>query len=104
MTYNELLLSSNDGKIWQSAHEGLPEKLYTFNLLNQNQVLFAGQWDGVYRKTALSPGWEQSGIGLPSNFAVTNLLSFNGILVAATSKRKLKNLHFSLRSSDSGPE
>ena len=90
MTYNELLLSSKDGIIWQSEQDGLPERLYTFNVLYQNHVLFAGQWDGVYSKSDLSSKWKRSGIGLPSDFAVTNLISFNGILVITTSKRILR--------------
>jgi hypothetical protein len=90
MTYNELLLSSRDGIIWQSAQDGLPENLYTFNVLYQNHVLFAGQWDGVYSKSDLSSKWKKSSIGLPTNFAVTNLISFDGILVITTSVRKFK--------------
>lgn len=47
MTYNELLLSSTDGKIWQKQQNGLPKALYTFNVLNHNNLVFVGQWDGV---------------------------------------------------------
>lgn len=90
MTYNELLLSSTDGRIWQNQQKGLPKDLYTFNVLNHNDVIFAGQWDGIYRKTNLNSIWELSGKGLPANFAVTNLKSFNNILVISTSERKLK--------------
>jgi hypothetical protein len=90
MTYNELLLSSNDGILWQNAQDGLPKDLYTFNILNQNNVAVAGQWDGVYSKTDFDFKWKKSSKGLPSNFAVTNLKSFNGILVITTSERKLK--------------
>jgi len=90
MTYNELLLSSRDGIIWQSAQDGLPENLYTFNVLKQNHVVFAGQWDGVYSKKESGTKWELTGKGLPAGFAVTNLKSFDGILVATASERKLK--------------
>lgn len=90
MTYNELLLSSNNGITWQSAQDGLPKDLYTFNVLNQNNVAFAGQWEGVYSKTNFDSVWKQSGNGLPTNFAATNLTSYNGILVITTSERKLK--------------
>lgn len=93
MTYNELLLTSNDGLNWQKAQDGLPPTLYTFNVLNQNNLLFAGQWDGVYKKTKLSYRWQQSSNGLPESFAATNLKVFNGVLVITTAERKLhKNM------------
>ncbi|MBK6962493.1 MAG: hypothetical protein IPH20_00820 [Bacteroidales bacterium] len=91
MTYNELLLSSKDGKSWQSQQNGLPRSLYTFNVLNHNNILFAGHWDGIYRKGPNSPVWKLSGKGLPANFAVTNLKTFKNILVISTSERKLKD-------------
>lgn len=90
MTYNELLLSSNDGINWQSAQDGLPKELYTFNVLHHNDVVFAGQWDGVYRKTNSDTQWKRSSNGLPADFAATNLKAYNGILVITTSERKLK--------------
>jgi ligand-binding sensor domain-containing protein len=90
MTYTELLLSSKDGIDWQRVQDGLPKNLYTFNVLDQNGMVFAGQWDGIYSKTAYDSTWKQSSTGLPANFAVTNLKSFHGILVITTSERKLK--------------
>ncbi|NJL76709.1 MAG: hypothetical protein HC892_18495 [Saprospiraceae bacterium] len=90
MTYNELLLSSTDGKTWQSQQSGLPKELYTFNIINNNNLIFAGQWDGVYKKTDDNTMWELSSKGLPTKFAVTNLKTFNDILVISTSERKLK--------------
>lgn len=91
MTYNEYLLSSKDGVNWQSIQDGLPENLYTFNVLNQNNIIFAGQWDGIYSKTRFSSTWRLSNKGIPEKFAVTNLKSFNGVLVISTSERKLKS-------------
>jgi ligand-binding sensor domain-containing protein len=90
MTYNELLLSSKDGITWNSIQDGLPEDLYTFNVLNENNTLFAGQWNGVYRKTNFSNTWISSSKGLPEKYAATNLKSIHGILVITTSERKLK--------------
>lgn len=84
MTYNEYLLSSNDGINWHSIQDGLPENLYTFNVLNQNNTIFAGQWDGIYSKTKFSNTWRLSSNGIPEKFAATNLKSFNGILVITT--------------------
>jgi photosystem II stability/assembly factor-like uncharacterized protein len=90
MTYDELLLSSTDGKSWQNLQSGLPKALYTFNILNHHDVVLAGQWDGIYRKTDSNPIWELSSNGLPTNFAVTNLQAFNQIVVISTAERKLK--------------
>lgn len=90
MTYNELLLSSTDGKTWQSQQSGLPKELYTFNVLTHNNLILAGQWDGIYKKTNDNTKWELSSKGLPTKFAVTNLKMFNDILVISTSERKLK--------------
>lgn len=90
MTYNELLMSSTDGKTWQSQQRGLPKELYTFNVLNHNNFIMAGQWDGIYRKTIGNTLWELSSNGLPKKFAVTNLKLYNDILVISTSERKLK--------------
>lgn len=90
MTYNELLLSSTDGTTWQSRQNGLPKELYTFNVLNHNNLILAGQWDGIYKRTNDNTIWKLSSNGLPKKFAVTNLKAFNGILVISTSERKLK--------------
>ena len=89
MTYTEYLLSSADGINWSSIQDGLPEKLYTFNVVHQNNTLFAGQWDGVYSKQKWSNTWTLSNTGMPQNAAVTNLKSFNGILVATLAQGKL---------------
>jgi photosystem II stability/assembly factor-like uncharacterized protein len=90
MTYNKLLLSSTDGKTWQSQQSGLPKELYTFNVINHNNLILAGQWDGIYKKTNNNTNWELSSKGLPTKFAVTNLKAYNDILIISTSERKLK--------------
>jgi hypothetical protein len=90
MTYDVLLITSSDGTNWSNIQEGLPKKLYTFNVLNQNGTLFAGQWDGIYKKTGPFDTWVSSSKGLPDGFAATNMKSFKGILVISTAERKLK--------------
>lgn len=90
MTYSSLLLSSKNGIQWQSIQAGLPKDLYTFNVLRFNEFVYAGQWDGVYRKNSNNMNWELSSNGLPLKFAVTNLKVFKNILVVSTSERKLK--------------
>jgi ligand-binding sensor domain-containing protein len=88
MTYNDLLLSSTDGKTWESDQAGLPKDLYTFNVLNTGNAIFAGQWDGIYKKNKGDKTWKFSSLGLPNKFAVTNFKSFKNILVISTSERK----------------
>jgi len=86
MTYNKLLLSSPDGKTWYPKQNGLPKDLYTFNVLNHNNLDFAGQWDGIYTRTSSGLAWEPSGKGLPPKFAVTNLKAFHQTLVISSSE------------------
>lgn len=90
MTYDELLLISSDGNNWQNNHEGLPKDLYTFNILTKNDVTFAGQWDGIYRKSNVDIIWKKSSIGLPEQFAATNLKSYHDMLIITTTKSKTK--------------
>ncbi|MCK9206397.1 MAG: hypothetical protein M0P66_04720 [Salinivirgaceae bacterium] len=90
MTYNVLFSSTDKGVSWQSMQKGLPKELYTFNVIKNNKVTFAGQWDGVYRKDNLSGEWISSSNGLPKKFAVTNFKVYNGILVISCSERKLR--------------
>jgi hypothetical protein len=59
-------------------------------VLNHNNLILAGQWDGIYKKTNNLTKWELSSQGLPTKFAVTNLKAYNDILIISTSERKLK--------------
>lgn len=90
MTYTSLLLHSTDGINWQKAQSGLPQNLYTFNVISHQGKLFAGQWDGVYTKTKSATTWTKWSKGLPVKFAATNLLTYKNQLVITTSERKLK--------------
>lgn len=92
MTYTSLLLYSKNGLLWQSMQEGLPKGLYTFNVLRQNENLFAGQWDGVYQKNKYESKWTKSSSGLPTKFAATNFKLFGDILLITTSERKADNI------------
>lgn len=87
MTYNELMASSDRGESWQSIQNGLPAQLYTFNVLKKDQFIFAGQWDGVYRKEATDPVWKPSSNGLLGGFAVINMVEHKGMLVVSTERR-----------------
>lgn len=86
MTYNALLLASQNGKTWNSIQNGLPKELYTFNILHNKNAVFAGQWDGIYKKDSNNI-WKLSSSGLPAKFAVTNLIAFQNMLVISTSER-----------------
>lgn len=90
MTYNELLASSDNGESWQSIQKGLPAQLYTFNVIKNGPFVFAGQWDGVYRKEATDPVWKSYINGLQRQFAVTNMALSRGMIVISTSERKLR--------------
>ncbi len=90
MTYNELLSSNDKGMSWQSIQQGLPSELYTFNVIKNGFSVFAGQWDGVYRKDPTSHQWQSYSKGLPGNYAITNMKSYQGIIVVSGSERRLK--------------
>jgi len=90
MTYNALLISSLDGISWQSCQAGLPDNLYTFNIIKKGGKLFAGQWDGVYSKVVTKDSWKSSSTGLPIKFAATNLKVFKDIMVVSTAKSERK--------------
>jgi photosystem II stability/assembly factor-like uncharacterized protein len=90
MVYNELLSSTDNGLSWQNIQNGLPAGLYTFNVIKKGNSVFAGQWDGVYRKDKINEIWKSYSNGLPKKFAITNMTSYNGIIVVSGSKRKLK--------------
>lgn len=90
MVYNELFSSFGKGASWQSIQKGLPAQLYTFNVIKNGNTVFAGQWDGVYRKDKENENWKRSGSGLPDNFAITNMQVYNGIIVVSSSERKLR--------------
>lgn len=96
MVYNELFSSTDKGNTWQSLQKGLPEKLYTFQVMKNGDVILAGQWDGVYKTRDsgaplyLYSEWEFSGKGLPSKFAVTEMKIYKNMIVIGCSERGLK--------------
>lgn len=90
MTYNALLISSMDGVNWQSSQAGLPDNLYTFNIVKKGGRLFAGQWDGVYTKDDPLKPWKSTSNGLPTKFATTNLKIFKDIIVVSSAKSEKK--------------
>jgi len=90
MAYNELLSSADKGNSWQNIQKGLPKELYTFNVIKNGNSVFAGQWDGVYIKNNEYETWESYSNGLPSNLAITNMKSYNGIIVVSGNERGLR--------------
>lgn len=64
--------------------------LYTFNIVKHNNLIFAGHWEGIYKKNDSNSRWELSSESLPTKFAITNLKAFQDILVVFTSERKVK--------------
>jgi photosystem II stability/assembly factor-like uncharacterized protein len=90
MTYNLLLSSVDKGKSWRNIQKGLPPELYTFNVIKNGITVFAGQWDGVYRKNNEYEIWKSYSNGLPSNLAINNMKTYNGIIVVSGNERVLK--------------
>lgn len=84
MTYSQLLSSKDNGVSWTNIQKGLPPQLYTFNVVASRGQVFAGQWDGLYRKNE-GRDWTQIGTGLPPKFALTNLAVYNGMMVVSGS-------------------
>jgi ligand-binding sensor domain-containing protein len=84
MVYNELYVSPDNGHVWKSDQKGMPQGKYTFQVIPYKKDVFAGQWDGVYRKTPM--GWMLSNHGMPKDFPVTELVGSEGLLVAASSQ------------------
>ena len=90
MTYNELLSSTDKGLTWKNNQNGLPAKLYTFNVIKNGNLLFAGQWDGIYRKDSPNENWKSFSNGLPTKLAINNMKLYKGIIVVSGSERRLK--------------
>lgn len=90
MTYNELLSSTDKGLTWENYQNGLPAKLYTFNVIKNGNSVFAGQWDGIYRKDSPNENWKSFSNGLPEKLAINNMKLYNEIIVVSGSERKLK--------------
>lgn len=90
MVYNELLASGDNGRTWQNIQKGLPFELYTFNVINTGSAVFAGQWDGVYKKNNNRENWKMYSNGLPPEFAISNMKMYNGTIVVSGNERKLK--------------
>jgi hypothetical protein len=76
MTLGEgLLKTNNDGLSWQNASNGLPS-LYTFEIKNINDDLFAAQWHGIYHSRNNGADWSKINTGfngLPDSTAFTTL-------------------------------
>lgn len=85
MTYSELFVSSDNGASWHSDQKGMPDGMYTFQVIEKDNTVLAGQWAGVYVKTA-SPGWTLSNKGLPFNFPVLEIAFTSDFIVAASSQ------------------
>lgn len=84
LTYSELFISSDGGASWLSSQKGMPPK-YTFQVIEKDNTVLAGQWDGVYVKTS-AQGWKLSNNGLPPNFPVLELVVNGSTVVAGSSQ------------------
>jgi photosystem II stability/assembly factor-like uncharacterized protein len=92
MTMGDGLLKSGDnGTNWENINNGLDvQKLYTFEIKAVNNVLYAGQWHGIYK---LKPGdlsWSKVQNGLPESTSFTTLESFGTNLIAGAVSLRLR--------------
>lgn len=85
LTYSELFVSLDNGTSWHSDQKGMPAGMYTFQVIEKDHTVLAGQWDGVYVKTA-AHGWVISNKGLPFNFPVSELVSTTDFIIAGSSQ------------------
>ena len=94
MVYDELFSSTDQGNTWKSIQKGLPDQLYSFQVAKKDRAIMVGQWDGVYKKKGsyklsfANSEWESSSRGLPSKFAVTEMMTYKNIIVIGTTERK----------------
>lgn len=92
MVYDELYTSTDQGNTWKSIQKGLPDQLYSFQVIKKDSVIMVGQWDGVYKKKGsdifpfATNEWEFSSRGLPSKFAVTEMKTYKNMLVIGTTR------------------
>lgn len=85
LTYSELFVSSDKGTTWHSDQKGMPNGMYTFQVVEKDNTILARQWDGVYVKTA-SQGWVLSNQGLPINFPVLEIVFTSDFIVVDSSQ------------------
>jgi hypothetical protein len=62
----------------------MPPK-YTFQVIEKDNTLLAGQWDGVYIKRG-AIGWALSNQGLPKDLPVLELVVSGNTVVAGSSQ------------------
>lgn len=83
LTYSELFIFADKGASWKSDQTGMPPK-YTFQVIEKDNTLLAGQWDGVYIRG--SQGWALSNQGLPRDLPVLELVISGNTIVAGSSQ------------------
>lgn len=84
LAYNELFASDDKGNSWHSAQMGMPDGKYSFQLMEKDDVVLVGQWDGIYRNDNLKT-WTAANNGLPEGFPVTEMKSYKELVVIASS-------------------
>lgn len=83
-----LLKSKNDGLTWENINHGLGTyNLYTFELKQINDRVFAAQWYGIYLSNDGGKNWAIIKNGLPDSTAFTTLETFGTNLIAGIGLR-----------------
>jgi photosystem II stability/assembly factor-like uncharacterized protein len=74
MSYNsEVLRTSDGGATWKKSDAGLPA-MYTFQILELDDILLAGQWPGLYMSKNSGALWTLVRNGLPPDFPIKELV------------------------------
>ncbi|HKJ40540.1 MAG TPA: hypothetical protein VKA27_00550, partial [Sunxiuqinia sp.] len=78
---------TDKGKTWESDQTGLPYGKYSFQLVEQDDAVLLGQWNGIYKKSTFE-NWELIKGGLPDNIPVTEMKTYRNLVIAASSSWK----------------
>ncbi|NJN33963.1 MAG: hypothetical protein HC817_06670 [Saprospiraceae bacterium] len=79
--------SNNNGATWQNVNSGLGN-LYTFEVKNRGNDLFAAQWKGIFHSTNKGLNWTQLRGGLPDSTAFCTLIVSKFGILAGIGLRK----------------
>lgn len=84
-----LKISNNGGQSWENANNGLGTlNLYTFEVKNFRDKVFAAQWYGIYILNNSANNWTIIKSGLPDSTAFITLETTRNGLIAGVGLRK----------------
>jgi len=84
LVYNELFATKDKGMTWYSDQKGMPKGKYSFQIIQKDNTVLVGQWDGIYKKDA-TENWKLTSKGLPNNTPILEFKTYKGFIVAGSS-------------------